>query len=97
MIKREEGGGQPVDRPREFEEGERRSRKVEKVGRWFRKEQRGTSIREGVIIIPPTPEGVLAKALKRVCEEELKDAKIKLNIQERGGKQLGQILGTAVP
>ena len=25
MIKREEGGGQPVDRPREFEEGERTS------------------------------------------------------------------------
>ena len=45
MIKREEGGGQPVDRPREFEEGERRSKKDEKVGRWFRKEQRGTSIR----------------------------------------------------
>ena len=75
MVRREEDGGQPVDRPREFEEGERRRRKEEKVGRWFRKEQRGTNIREGVIIIPPTPEGVLAKALKRVCEEELKDAK----------------------
>ena len=97
MVKREEDGGQPVDRPREFEEGERRRRKEEKVGRWFRKEQRGTNIREGVIIIPPTPEGVLAKELKKVCEEELKDAKIKINIQERGGKQLGQILGTSVP
>ena len=97
MIRREEGGGQPVDRPREFEEGERRRRKEEKVSRWFRKEQRGTNIREGVIIIPPTPEGVLAKELKKVCEEELKDAKIKISIQERGGKQLGQILGTSVP
>ena len=97
MIQREEVGGQPVDRPREYEEGERRRRKEEKVGRWFRKEQRGTNIREGVIIIPPTPEGVLAKALKKVCEEELKDSKIKLSIQERGGKQLGQILGTSVP
>ena len=97
MVRREEDGGQPVDRPREFEEGERRRRKEEKVGRWFRKEQRGTNIREGVIIIPPTPEGVLAKALKRVCEEELKDAKMIISIQERGGKQLGQILGTTVP
>ena len=97
MVRREEYGGQPVDRLREFEEGERRRRKEEKVGRWFRKEQRGTNIREGVIIIPPTPEGVLAKALKRVCEEELKDAKMIISIQERGGKQLGQILGTTVP
>ena len=97
MQKREEEGGQPVDRPRDFDEVGRRRKKEEKVGRWFRKQQRGTSIREGVIIIPPTPEGALAKALKRVCEEELKGSKISLSVQERGGKQLGQLLGTSVP
>ena len=97
MQKREEEGGQPVDRPRDFDEVGRRRKKVEKVGRWFRKEQRGTTTREGVIIIPPTPDGALAKALKRVCEEELKGSKINLSVQERGGKQLGQLLGTSVP
>ena len=30
-------------------------------------------MREGVIIIPPTPKGVLAKALKKACQEELKN------------------------
>ena len=97
MQTREEEEGQPVDRPRDFDEVGRRRKKEEKAGRWFRKEQRGTTIREGVIIIPPTPESALAKALKRVCEEELKGSKINLSVQERGGKQLGQLLGTSVP
>ena len=38
----------------------------------IRKEKRGTNIREGVIIVPPTPESSLAKALKKVCDEELR-------------------------
>ena len=97
MQKREEEGGQPVDRDREYDKVGRRRKKQEKISRWFRKEQRETSIREGVIIIPPTPGSTLAKALKRVCEEELKGSKISLSIQERGGKQLGQLLGTSVP
>ena len=66
MQQRENEGGQPVDRPREFDEAGRRKRKEEKPGRWFRKEKRGTNIREGVIIVPPTPESSLAKALKKV-------------------------------
>ena len=56
-----------------------------------------TYVREGVLIIPPTPESVLAKALKKVCEEELQGSKIRLSVQERGGKQLGQLLGITTP
>ena len=97
MVKREEEGGQPVDRPKDFEVEKRRIRKEEKRSRWYRKEQRGTKMREGVIIIPPTPEGALAKALKKACEEELKNSGISLSIQERGGKQLGHVLGTTQP
>ena len=97
MQKREEEGGQPVDRPRNYDEVGRRRRKLEKGGRWYRREPRGTDIREGVIIVPPTPGGALAVALKRACEEELRGSKISLSVQERGGKQLGQVLGTAVP
>ena len=97
MQKREEEGGQPVDRPRNYDEVGRRRRKLEKGGRWYRREPRGTDIREGVIIVPPTPDGALAVALKRACEEELRGSKISLKVQERGGKQLGQVLGTSVP
>ena len=97
MQRREQEGGQPVDRPRSYDEEGRRRRKEEKRGRWYRKEPRGTNIREGALIIPPTPDGELAKALKRACEEELKGSKINLSVQERGGRQLGQVLGTSVP
>ena len=97
MRQREMDGGQPVDRPREYEEIGRRKKKDEKRTRWFRKEPRGTNIREGVLIIPPTPESVLAKAFKKVCEEELRGSKIRLSVQERGGKQLGQLLGIKTP
>ena len=97
MVKREEEGGQPVDRPKNFEVEKRRQRKEEKRSRWYRKQQRGTKVREGVIIIPPTPEGALAKALKKACEDELKNSGISLSIQERGGKQLGHVLSTTQP
>ena len=53
--------------------------------------------RDGVIIIPPTPKGVLAKALKKACQEELKNTGISLSVHERGGKQLGHVLGTTQP
>ena len=97
MQQQEEGGGQPVDRPRSYDEEGRRRRKREKRERWYRREPRGTSIREGVIIVPPTPEGILAKELRKACEEELKGTKISVRVQERGGRQLGQVLGTSVP
>ena len=97
MKQREEGGGQPVDRPRSYDEEGRRRRKREKRERWYRREPRGTNIREGVIIVPPTPEGILAKELRKACEEELKGTKISIRVQERGGRQLGQVLGTSVP
>ena len=97
MQNREEEGGRPVDRPRSYDEEGRRRKKLEKIGRWYRREPRGTSIREGVIIVPPTPDGALAMAMKRACEEELRGSKISVSVQERGGRQLGQVLGTSVP
>ena len=78
MQKREQEGGQPVDRPRNYDEAGRRRRKLEKSGRWYRREPRGRSIREGVLVVPPTPDGALAMAMKKVCEEELKGHKTKL-------------------
>ena len=50
MRQREMDGGQPVDRPREYEEFDRRKKKDEKRTRWFRKERRGTNIIEGFVI-----------------------------------------------
>jgi hypothetical protein len=54
-------------------------------------------VREGIIIVPPTPDSILAKELKRKCQKELEGTGISVTIQERGGSQLGRVLGTTVP
>ena len=54
-------------------------------------------VREAVIIIPPTPEGILAEKMKKICKEEMKENNIRLTIQERGGRKLGHTLGHSVP
>ena len=96
-IQQEKDGGRPVDRPREYQERERRKRKEEKRERFYRKEQRGTKVREAVIIIPPTPDSILAKKMKTICSEEMKENNIRVTIQERGGRKLGHTLGHSVP
>ena len=54
-------------------------------------------MREGVFIIPPTPNSVLAKAFKKICQEELKGTNIQMAVTERGGRRLGEELGVTVP
>ena len=90
-------GGRPVDRPRDYQEVERRRMRTEKRERYYRKEKRGSKVREGVIIIPPTPSSILAKEMKKICEEELRGSNISLSVQERGGRRLAQELGLTVP
>ena len=45
-------------------------------------------MREGVFIIPPTPESLLAKTFKKICTEELKGTNISMAVTERGGRTL---------
>ena len=52
---------------------------------------------EAVIIFLPTPEGILAEKMKKICKEEMKENNIRLTIQERGGRKLGHTLGHSVP
>ena len=73
---------------------EREERRKEK---FYRKEKRGTTVREAVIIIPPTPDGILTEKMKKICKEEMKENNIRLTIQERGGRKLGHTLGHSVP
>ena len=73
------------------------AKRVEKRERYYKKEKRGSKVREGVIIIPPTPNSILAKEMKKICAEELKGSDISLVIQERGGRRLAQELGVTVP
>ena len=93
----EAAGGQPLNRPREYHQEERRRKRVEKKERYYKKEKRGSKVREGVIIIPPTPNSILAKEMKKICAEELKGSNISVAIQERGGRRLAQDLGLTVP
>ena len=45
LVEAEEGGGRPVDRPREYQEASRRRQREEKGSRYYRKERRGTRVR----------------------------------------------------
>ena len=90
-------GKRPLNRPRGFQEDERRRKRQEKRERWYRREERGTKVREGVFIIPPTPGSALAKTFKNICREELRGTNISMAVTERGGKRLGQELGCTVP
>ena len=54
-------------------------------------------MREGVFIIPPTPSSILAKAFKKICQEELRGTNLQMSVTERGGKRLGNELGVTVP
>ena len=90
-------GKRPLNRPRGFQEDERRRKRQEKGERWYRREERSTKVREGVFIIPPTPGSVLAKTFKNICREELRGTNISMAVTERGGRRLGQELGCTVP
>ena len=90
-------GKRPLNRPRGFQEEKRRQKRQEKGERWYRREERNSKVREGVFIIPPTPESVLAKTFKKICQEELKGTNISIAVTERGGRTLGQELGCVVP
>ena len=71
-VKKEREGGRPAYIPRNYDpEGMRRTR-IDRKERYYRKERRGTNVREGVLIIPPTPNSILAKELKKTCANELK-------------------------
>ena len=50
-----------------------------------------------MFIPPPTPNSILAKEFRRVCQEELRESKIAMTVQERGGRRLGSVLGVTVP
>ena len=63
MVETEAAGGRPVDRPKEFQPQERRREREEKRERYYRKQPRGTAIREGIFTVPPTPNSQLAKEL----------------------------------
>ena len=87
----------PVDRPMMFQEAEKSNRREQKGARWYRREARGARKKEGVFIIPPTPGGVLARRLRKVCQDELKGTDTSIGVTERGGRRLGQELGCTVP
>ena len=96
-VKEEEEGRRPLNRPRRYEEEKRRRAKEDKKERWYRKEARGSRVREGVLILPPTPHSILAMELQRICKEELEGCNISITTMERGGTRLGQVLGTTLP
>ena len=96
-VKEDEEGRRPLNRPKRYQEDQRRRSKEDKKERWYKREARGSRVREGVLIIPPTPHSILAKEMRKICQEELQGSHMAITVMERGGRRLGQVLGTTVP
>ena len=97
ILETEAEGGRPVDRSRAYKPHERRIRREETRERFYRQEPRGSRVQEGLFLISLTPDSILASALKQVCKEEPKVSNISIQVQERGGRTLGQELGAKIP
>ena len=82
MVKNQEDGVRPVNRPFDWDTEERRLNKVKKRHSW--------STRGGYtapIIIPATPDSELATMLRHVAEEEAIDG-LRFKVLEKGGQMI---------
>ena len=77
--KDERDGTRPIYRPKDWKREERMEGKKEKRLKWSKK---GGHI--APIFVPTTPNGTLAKMMRKVCEEEAKEG-IRFKILESGG------------
>ena len=81
QVDRAEAGVCPINRPKGYQEEERKKRKQIKKKSWYRP---FTS----VLFVPPTPVSQLAKEVRKVVEEESKGRKWKIKVIERAGTKL---------
>ena len=84
MVAENESGTRPLNRPREWQVEERRSRKQKKKHSWS---ARGGYI--APIFIPATPGGELAKIVREVAECEAEPG-LKFKVVESGGRSIAQ-------
>ena len=82
-LKDDAEGSVPLNRPRGYKKAERRKEKRRKRNSWGTK---GGHI--APIIVPSTPNGELARRLRKVAEEESIPG-LKFKVAERGGKTVG--------
>ena len=82
-LKDDAEGSVPLNRPRGYKKAERRKEKRRKRNSWGTK---GGHI--APIVVPSTPNGELARRLRKVAEEESIPG-LKFKIAERGGKTVG--------
>ena len=85
-VRMDESGESPLNRPAGYKKNERRKQKQLKKKTWSTK---GGYI--APIIIPSTPDGKLAKMLRKVAEEESENG-IKFKIIEKGGLTMEKML-----
>ena len=89
-IEKDLNGECPLNRPTGYRKNERRKEKIYKKKNWSTK---GGYI--APIIVPATPNGILAKMLKSAAESNNNEG-IKFKIIEKGGKTLEKILKSNV-
>ena len=90
-LKLDREGAQPLNRPKGYRKEERRKEKKKKRHSWG---TRGGYV--APIIVPATPNGELAVAMRKVCEAESIPG-LKFKVSERGGKTLERQLHKSNP
>ena len=74
-----EAGGRPLYRSREWEAEERQQKKILKKTSWYR------SRADVPVFFPATPQGVLAKNIQKVLDEEQGRLGMRVKVMEKGG------------
>ena len=72
-------GGRPLYRSREWEAEERQQKKILKKTSWYR------SRADVPVFFPATPQGVLAKNIQKVIDEEQVRLGMRVKVMEKGG------------
>ena len=85
QCERADSGGTPLYRPRSYQQGERRKKKLLTKTTWYRPA-------DAVCFVPATPGAQLAKEIQEVVTEEAARLKMTVKVVETGGLSLKQQL-----
>ena len=93
MREDDSSGAKPMYRSREWNREERNANKLKKKLNWWNIEKSKIKYKS-ILFVTPTPGGVLLKDLEKKEAELNKNADERIQMVEKGGLKINDILGT---
>ena len=93
MVEEDKTGVKPMYRCKEWQQVERKTRKLEKKSNWWNTEKSKIQYKT-VLFVTPTPGRVLAKELQTRENELNKNTEERIKVVEKGGLKIKDILGS---